>query len=77
MKYAKNGRVASEVERQYQTFSKITSQYKTHYSESRPFDFKLLKDGYGTKKGKFGFVKVETQHHRRHHKGTKKHSRRR
>jgi hypothetical protein len=37
---------------------------------------RLLKAGYGTKKGKFGFVKVGTKHHRRGKKGTKKNSRR-
>ena len=38
---------------------------------------RLLKAGYGTRKGKFGFVKVGTKHHRRHGKSSKKHSRRR
>jgi hypothetical protein len=38
---------------------------------------RLLKAGYGTRKGKFGFVKVGTKHNRSHGKSSKKQSRRR
>lgn len=47
---------------------RIVSRSK-HFSAKK--EMRLLKHGYGTKKGKFGYVKIGTKKHRRGHKKMK------
>lgn len=47
---------------------RIVSKSK-HFSAKK--EMRLLKHGYGTKKGKFGFVKIGTKRHRKGHKKMK------